>query len=129
VCYPDPIAFDGRVVVTMDDEGRVRIFDQHGEELLTLSAAADLLGLKLTTIHTLVYEPRESSAGKTVRRPRLKALRLDDRTILVRRSEVERYQVESKGRPGRKKGRLQAQRAQDASPATEPAPTEKEENP
>jgi excisionase family DNA binding protein len=61
-----------------------------GEDLFTTTQVAEALGLSRSTIGTLIH------AGT------LRAVWLDERTALIRRSELERYREESLGRPGRK---------------------------
>ena len=61
-----------------------------GEELFTTTMAATELGLSRSTLGTLL------NVGA------LKAVWIDERTPLIRRSELERYRAESLGRPGRR---------------------------
>jgi hypothetical protein len=80
--------------VVRDDRGQLtRVFDEHGEELLTLRGAAAELGLSRSTLQTLINQDP----------PRLAVQQLDDRTVLVRRSEIERYRRENLGKRGRPK--------------------------
>ena len=64
-----------------------------GEELYTTGLAAKELGLSPSTLGTLINEGR------------IRTVWLDARTALIRRSALERYRVESLGKPGRKRGR------------------------
>lgn len=85
-CYP--VIVDAR-----DDRGtEMPLRDEQGQELLTSAEAAQELGLTTSTIRTLMQKER------------LRVVRLDARTVLIPRAEVERYRHESLGRPGRKTG-------------------------
>lgn len=86
VCYPVSVEVDGEVT----NMGEIRVFAEDGEELLTTADAAADLELSRSTLQTLIQKGT------------IRVERLDERTVLIRRSEVERYRRESLGRPGRK---------------------------
>lgn len=66
---------------------------ENDEDLFTVAEAADLWGIQPSTVRTLI-------SGDT---PRVRVVRLNERTPLIPRSEIDRYQRESRGKPGRKK--------------------------
>ncbi len=66
-----------------------------GEELLTVAEAAADLGLKLSTVRTLVSNNR------------IAVVRLNERTPLIPRTAIETYRRDGRGKPGRRKRQQQ----------------------
>ncbi len=82
-----PIITDSR---NDDGEMTMPLRNEQGEDLLTTAESAAELGRSASTIRTLIQQGRLN-----VERP-------DARTVLIPRTELDRYRRESLGRPGRK---------------------------
>lgn len=82
VCYP--VASDGRDARDDGGEG-MPLRNEQGEELLTTTEAARELGLSASSVRT------------QMQRGILRVERLDARTVLIPRSEIERYRAEHLG--------------------------------